>query len=404
MEAEAPDGTRLAAPAADRPVAPGFDDITLDALLARRTLKWGRHGGEVLGAWVAEMDFPVAPAVREAVHEAVERGETGYPLRDIRTGLPHACADWLARTCGWTVPAERIFLIPDVLTGIGLGIGAYSRPDSAVVVPTPAYPPFLEVVAAQGRRAVEVPLVPDGARRTLDLDAIGAALAGGAGTVLLCNPHNPLGRVFTRSELRALARCVAAHGARVVADEIHAPLTYPGHPHVPYASVSPEAADHTLTLVSAAKGWNIAGLKCAQAVLTSDRDVRRWRALPFHSRHGASTLGIAANIAAYRAGDPWRREAVRYLDGNRHFLARVLGERLPQARYSMPEATYLAWLDCSFTGLDDPAGFLLREARVCLSDGAFFGAAGRGFVRLNFATSRRILERITGALVEALAP
>ncbi|MEU3413191.1 aminotransferase class I/II-fold pyridoxal phosphate-dependent enzyme [Streptomyces sp. NPDC006658] len=404
MEAEAPDGTRLAPPAADRPAAPGFDDLAIDTLVARRTLKWGRHGREVLGAWVAEMDFPVAPVVRQAVHEAVERGETGYPLRDIRTGLPSACADWLARTSGWTVPAERIFLIPDVLTGVGLGIGAYSRPDSAVVIPTPAYPPFLEVVAAQGRRAVEVPLVPDGARPALDIDAIGAALAAGAGTVLLCNPHNPLGRVFTRAELRALSRCVAAHGARVVADEIHAPLTYPGHAHVPYASVSPEAADHTLTLVSAAKGWNIAGLKCAQAVLTSDRDVRRWRALPFHSRHGAATLGIAANIAAYRAGDPWRREAVRYLDGNRRFLARVLGDRLPQARYSMPEATYLAWLDCSFTGLDDPAGFLLREARVRLSDGRFFGAAGRGFVRLNFATSRQILDRIASALVEALAP
>ncbi|MEU3526810.1 aminotransferase class I/II-fold pyridoxal phosphate-dependent enzyme [Streptomyces sp. NPDC038707] len=403
MEAEAPDGTRLAPPAAEQAAAPGFDDIAIEALVARRTLKWGRHGGEVLGAWVAEMDFPVAPVVRRAVHEAVERGETGYPLRDIRTGLPEACADWLARSFGWTVPAERVFLIPDVLTGVGLGIGAYSRPDSAVVVPTPAYPPFLEVVAAQGRRAVEVPLVPDGARPALDIDAIGAALAAGAGTVLLCNPHNPLGRVFTRSELRALSRCVAAHGARVVADEIHAPLTYPGHAHVPYASVSPEAAGHTLTLVSAAKGWNIAGLKCAQAVLGSDRDVRRWRALPFHSRHGASTLGIAASIAAYRDGDPWRREAVRYLDGNRRFLARVLGDRLPQVRYAMPEATYLAWLDCSFTGLADPAGFLLREARLRLSDGAFFGAAGRGFVRLNFATSREILARIATALVGALA-
>ncbi|MFD0392651.1 MalY/PatB family protein [Streptomyces nogalater] len=401
MEAEAPDGTR-AAPPADRPAAPGFDDISLDALLARRTLKWGRHGGEVLGAWVAEMDFPVAPAVREAVHEAVERGETGYPLRDIRTGLPSACADWLARTCGWTVPAERIFLIPDVLTGVGLGIGAYSRPGSAVVVPTPPIRPSWR----SWRRRAGVPSRCPSSRTAHGgpwTSTPSAPRWPRSGDRAAVQPAQPLGRVFTRAELRALGRCVAAYGARVVADEIHAPLTYPGHPHIPYASVSPETADHTLTLVSAAKGWNIAGLKCAQAVLSSDRDVRRWRALPFHSRHGASTLGIAANIAAYRAGDPWRHEALRYLDGNRRFLARVLGDRLPRARYAMPEATYLAWLDCSFTGLDDPAGFL-REARVCLSDGAFFGAAGRGFVRLNFATSRHILERITTALVEALAP
>ncbi|MET8563540.1 MalY/PatB family protein [Streptomyces flaveolus] len=402
MEGEAPNGTRLAQQEAGPPAPSGFDDISIETLLERQTLKWGRHGGAVLGAWVAEMDFPVAPAVREAVHDAVERGQTGYPLRDIRTGLPSACSDWLARSFGWSVPAERIFLIPDVLAGVGLGIGAYSRPGSAVVIPTPAYPPFFEVVAAQGRRAVEVPLTSDGTRPSLDIDAIDSALADGAGTVLLCHPHNPMGRVFTEPELLALSRCVAAHGARVVADEIHAPLTYPGHDHIPYASVSPEAAAHTLTLTSAAKGWNIAGLKCAQAVLTNDHDVRRWRALPFHSRHGASTLGIAAGIAAYRAGDPWRREAVRHLDRNRRFLARVLGAELPQLRYRMPEATYLAWLDCSFAGLDDPAGYLLREARVCLSDGSYFGAAGRGFVRLNFATSRPILERITSALVDAL--
>ncbi|MEU3985768.1 MalY/PatB family protein [Streptomyces sp. NPDC026672] len=403
MEAQAPNSTRPAPHEADRTVPSGFDDdIDIDTLLERQSLKWGRHGRTVLGAWVAEMDFPVAPTVRAALHDAVERGQTGYPLRDIRTGLPSACSDWLAHSFGWSVPAERIFLIPDVLTGVGLGIGAYSHPGSAVVVPTPAYPPFFEVVAAQGRRVVEVPMTQDGTRLSLDIDAIDSALAEGAGTVLLCNPQNPVGRVFTRPELLALSRRVAARGARVVADEIHAPLTYPGHDHVPYASVSPEAAEHTITLTSAAKGWNIAGLKCAQAVLTNDDDVRRWRALPFHSRHGASTLGIVANIAAYREGDPWRREVLRHLDRNRRFLAQVLDAELPQLRHTMPEATYLAWLDCSFAGIDDPAGHLLRDARVRLSDGSFFGAAGRGFVRLNFATSRPLLERITTALVDSL--
>ncbi|MDG9701995.1 MalY/PatB family protein [Streptomyces sp. DH37] len=398
MQENVPAGAAPRPPRDGHRALPGFDDVRIESLLERRTLKWGRHGPGVLGAWIAEMDFPVAPEVRDALHRAVERGETGYPLRDIRTGLPAACSGWLDRSFGWSVPAERIFLVPDVVTGVGLGIGAYSAPGSAVVVPTPAYPPFFEIVAAQGRRAVEIPLVPDGAGPSLDIDSIDAALAGGAGTVLLCNPHNPVGRVFTRAELSALSRCVAARGARVVADEVHAPLTYPGHEHVPYASVSPEAAAHTVTLVSAAKGWNIPGLKCAQAVLTGDGDVARWRSLPFHSRHGASTLGIAAHIAAYTRGGPWLRDAVRYLDANRRFLADVLRSELPELGYRMPEGTYLAWLDCRALRLDDPAGFLLRDAGVAVSDGAFFGAAGRGFIRLNFATSRRILERIASAL------
>ncbi|MFD7898669.1 MalY/PatB family protein [Streptomyces sp. NPDC059743] len=381
---------------------PGFDDLRIEDLVGRRSLKWARHGPGVLGAWIAEMDFALAPAIRRALHDAVERGETGYPLRDIRTGLPSACADWLLRTFDWSVPAEWIFLLPDVVTGIGLGISAYSRPGSAVVVPTPAYPPFFEIAAAEGREVVEVAMASDGGRPVLDIEAIDTALADGAGTVLLCNPHNPMGRVFTRTELLALSRCVDARGARVIADEIHAPLVYPGHEHVPYASLSPEAAAHTITLTSASKGWNTAGLKCAQAILTSEQDVVRWRTLPFHSRHGASTFGIAAGLASYTEGDSWRQDALRYLDANRRFLTRVLADELPMIGYRQPEATYLAWLDCRSLGLDDPSGHLLRQGGVALSDGAVFGAAGQGFVRINFATSRAILERIVTALVASL--
>jgi cysteine-S-conjugate beta-lyase len=379
----------------------GFDDVSIERLVERHTLKWGRLGPEVIGAWVAEMDFALAPAIRRALHDAVERGEAGYPLRDIRTGLPSACAEWLETTFDWSVPAERIFLVPDVLAGIGLGIDVYSRPGSAVVVPTPAYPPFFEVVRARGRQVVEVPMSSNGPRPALDLDGIDSALARGAGAVLLCSPHNPVGRVFARAELLALSRSVAARGGRVIADEVHGPLTYPEHRHVPYASVSPEAADHTVTVVSASKGWNVAGLKCAQVVLTSERDVVRWRQIPFHERHGASTLGIVANVAAYREGDPWRQRAIRYLDGNRQLLARALSSELPEIGHRPPEASYLAWLDCGRLGLNDPAAYFLEHARVALSDGGAFGAPGRGFVRLNFATSRAMLQRIIAALIEA---
>ncbi|ONI77997.1 hypothetical protein ALI144C_31900 [Actinosynnema sp. ALI-1.44] len=375
-----------------------FDNVRIDTLAQRRTLKWGKHGVATLGAWVAEMDFDLAPAIRHALHEAVERGETGYPLRDIRTGVPEACADWLATTLAWQVPAEQIFLIPDVVTGLGLGIEFYSVPGSAVVVPTPAYPPFFEVVAAAGRQLVEIPMTQGNA---LDLDRIDAALAAGAGTLLLCNPHNPLGHVFSRTELLELCDIVTARSARVIADEVHGPLTYPGARYIPYASVSPAAAAHTLTLISASKAWNVAGLKCCQVILTNAPDVKRWREIPFHARHGASTLGIVANLAAYTAGDPWRQGLIAYLDGNRHYLADTLPQVLPGVGLRPPDATYLAWLDCRQLGMDHPAGYFLRHAGVALSDGAVFGAPGRGFARLNFATSRAILTRIVDAMAES---
>lgn len=375
-----------------------FDSPRIDTLIQRKTLKWGKHGSAALGAWVAEMDFDLAPAIRRALHDAVERGETGYPLRDIRTGVPEACADWLTRTFDWSVPADQIFLIPDVVSGLGVGIEYYAKPGSPVIVPTPAYPPFFEIVAASGRELVEVPMT---AGNALDIDRVDRALAG-AGTVLLCSPHNPLGRVFSRSELLALSEVVAARGARVIADEVHCPLTYPGVRHIPYASVSSAAAAHTITLLSASKAWNVAGLKCCQVVLTNDADVKRWRRIPFHARHGASTLGIVANLAAYTEGDPWRRSLVDYLDGNRRYLADILPSALPAVDYRPPDATYLAWLDCRGLGIDNPAEYFLRHAKVALSDGAVFGEPGHGYVRLNFATSRSLLEKIIAAMAAAV--
>jgi cysteine-S-conjugate beta-lyase len=381
---------------------PEFDHVDIASLLARKTLKWGRHGGEVLGAWVAEMDFALAPEVRTALHDAVDRGMAGYPLRDISTGLPSACAAWLTQAYGWQVRAEWIFLLPDILTGVGLGIEAYSRAGSAVVLPTPAYPPFFEIISARRRRVIELPMVLADERPMLDIGGIDAALAAGAGTVVLCNPHNPLGRVYSRAELSALSDVVTARGARVIADEVHGPITYPGHRHVPYASVSPDAAAHTITLVSASKAWNIAGLKCCQAVLSNEADVRRWREIPFHDRHGASTLGIAANIAAYTTGDAWRQDLIRYLDQSRSLLASGLIAEMPDISFCPPQATYLAWLDCRRLGLPNPAAYFLRHADVALSDGAAFGSPGHGFVRLNFATSHAILERIIGAMGAAI--
>jgi cystathionine beta-lyase len=274
----------------------------------------------------------------------------------------------------------------------------FSEAGSGVVVPTPAYPPFFEVIELTGRPVLATPMIRDDRRDVLDLEAIDAALARGARSVLLCNPHNPTGRVFTVEELTALASLVDRHGARVVADEVHAPLVYSERRHIPYATVSDAAATHTVTVTSASKAFNLAGLKCAQVVMANHADAARWRDLRAFEVPGPTPIGIAASVAAYRDAGDWLRALVSYLDDNRRRLGDLLSANLPAITFRPPEATFLAWLDCSALGLDDPARFFLDQARVALSDGPPFGKGCEQHVRLNFATSHALLERIVVAM------
>jgi len=377
-----------------------FDTVDLERLRRRRTVKWSLYGPDVLAAWVAEMDFDVAPAVRAAIVAAVEREDFGYVPGDLG-GLTAACADFLAAEHDWIVSPARVFPVADVLTGISTALDVFTPPGTPVVVPTPAYPPFFEVVELTGRPVVPVPLIVGAGHDTLDIDAIHDALAAGAGSVLLCNPHNPTGRAFTAPELGALSEVADRRGARVIADEVHAPLVYGGSRHIPYATVSDAAGTHTITVTSASKAFNIAGLKCAQIVATNHADAGRLRALGVFEVAGPTPLGIAATEAAYRLGGAWLHELVDYLEGNRHLLADLLAAELPGVDLRWPEATFLAWLDCSALGLDDPARFFLDRARVALSDGPPFGPACEQYVRLNFATSRALLERIVTAMGSA---
>ncbi|HVL85042.1 MAG TPA: aminotransferase class I/II-fold pyridoxal phosphate-dependent enzyme [Pseudonocardia sp.] len=372
----------------------------------RRSLKWCRHPAAVLPAWVAEMDVAPAEPVRAALRAAVDRGDVGYPLPGALTELPAACAAFLAGAYGWHVDPAGVHPVADVLTGVRIALDLAAPPGAAVVLPTPAYPPFFDVLGRSGRPVVEVPMVDadDGAQ--LDLDGIDCALRAGAAAVLLCSPQNPTGRVYRRAELAALAGTVQRRGARVVADEVHAPLTYPGHRHLPYAAVSAVTAAHTVTVTSASKGWNLPGVKCAQVILTDPRDIARWEVeVPVHEQFGASPAGIAANVAAYREGGPWLAEVRQHLDANRHLLAELLAQQLPAVPYRVPDGTYLAWLDCRALDLGGPpAAFFLDRAAVALSEGSTFGAAGTGFVRLNFATSPAVLTQIVrrmGAAVRA---
>lgn len=379
-----------------------LDALTPDAIRTRGTLKWTAHPADVLPVWVAEMDFPTAPPVLDALRAAVDRGELGYPARPEHTDIREAVAQWSSARYGWRVDPERVHLLPDVVRGVELALDTFSPAGSAVVVPAPAYHPFYEVAQKLGRPVLEVPMSAAGSD-PLDLDRLERALAGGARTLLLCHPHNPLGAVLDADQLRRIAAVVESHGARVISDEIHAPLVYAGAAHVPYASVSPAAAAHTVTLASASKAWNLAGLGCAQVILSNAADDARWRALPMVETHGVSPLGVRASIAAYRDGGAWLDQVLGYLDGNRDLLGALLAAHLPEVRYRRPAATYLGWLDCR--GLDlpaQPAEFFLEHARVALSSGLPFGMGGDGHARFNFATSRPIIERAVESMAAAV--
>lgn len=391
----------MAGPAPTEP--PSFDALTADALRAGGSLKWTRFEG-ALGAFVAEMDFGTAPAVTRTLHATVDRAQLGYLTPDDAADMAVACAGWLDRRYGWRVPPERITPLADVVAGLRAAIERFTPPGTPIVLPTPAYMPFLAVPGALGRELIEVPMVERDGRMTYDLEGVAAAFDAGARLFVHVNPHNPLGRVFDVDEQLALADVVTAAGARVFSDEIHAPLVYPGAVHRPYASLSPVTAAHTVTATSTSKAWNVPGLKTAQLILSNDDDVEYWARVGFMYAHGASTPGVLAATAAYDDGADWLADVLGYLDGNRQFLGELLADRLPQVRYSPPEGTYLAWLDCRQLGLEESVGaFFLERGGVALVDGPECGAPGIGHVRLNFATPRPVLTTIVDRMVAALA-
>jgi cystathionine beta-lyase len=381
----------------------GFDEVDIDAVRARRTVKWTKFGPTVLAGWVAEMDFPTAPVIVDALLDAIRREQFGYPVIDSETGLPEAFANWSLRRHEWEVDPSLVHTLPDVLRGVALAIEYSTRPNSPVILPTPAYMPFFDVIPMVGRQIIEVPLDSTGTRSTLDLERIEAAFVTGAGSIILCHPHNPVGMSATRLELEELSAVVERHGGYVISDEVHSPLTFPGSSHIPYASISPQAAAHSITFASASKAWNLAGLKCAVAVTTNDEDLSTWRSFTQQAQ-GASTLGIEASIAAFSEGGPWLDAVVAYLDTTRRWFRELLLERLPDVTFAPPEATYFAWLDCGQLSLPDaPAAFFLRQANVAVNDGATFGHGFERFVRLNMATSRKILEQMVSAMEDAVS-
>lgn len=390
-----------------------LDALSLDDLRRRTSVKWRAYPPDVLPLFVAEMDVPLAPVVTETVARVLADGDTGY---DIGTGYGEALADHAARRWGWEVDVARTRTVPDVMLGIVAVLEALTGPGDAVVLTPPVYPPFTGFTQNAGRRVVHAPL--DAAGRldpaTLErafADATGSGAHGsgpGSGrraVLLLCNPHNPTGVAHTRDELAGVLALADRYGVRVVSDEIHAPLAGAGDgsrsPYVPLLTVP--GSDAAVALLSASKAFNLAGLKAAVAVAGPEAaaDLRR---VPEEVGHGVSHVAALAHAAALRGGDAWLDGVLRGVARNRALLDDLLAAHLPGVRHRAGEATYFAWLDVRdvVPAGEEPARFLLREARVALVEGSTFGPGGQGHVRLNLATSPAVLTEAVERLAAAV--
>ncbi|MBO0981215.1 MalY/PatB family protein [Microbacterium sp. SD291] len=379
-----------------------FDTRTRFHLDRPESRKWSLHPGRI-GAWVAEMDFGVAPEIAAAMHRAIDEENLGYLSPPLAAQLGVATSDWMRHEYGWAVDPERVHPVSDVMAVLRVAVEEYAPAGSPVIVPTPAYMPFLTYLPTIGHPVIEVPGVEVDGRWQHDLQRIDEAFAAGARTLVLCNPHNPTGTVADRAELEAIAEIVERHGGRVFADEIHAPLRFDGRPFVPYASVSEATAAHTVTGTSASKAWNIPGLKTAQLITSNDADQKLYCRFGFSVQHGAATVGVVASTAAYRDGKPWLDGVLGYLDGSRSALASLVSDHLPGAVYRAPEATYIGWIDTKALGIDGPpAEFFREQAGVVLTEGQLLGQGYEDFVRVVFATPRPILEEAVTSMGEAL--
>jgi cystathionine beta-lyase len=379
----------------------GLSKLTLEQLRRRRGVKWTHYPPDVIPAWVADMDFPLADPVRRAVIAAAERDDFGYGPYPEDVGFREMIATWAERTYGWHIDPNTVFVVPNAVRGLKVAVEALTAPGDGVVIQPPVYPPFFTVIEESGRKIVENPLVSRNGRYELDLEGLDEAM-GRSRALMLCHPQNPTGRSFSRQELTAVAELAEKHDAAVISDEIHSPLTLRGATHTVFATLSDAVAQRTMTVTSAAKAWNFGGLQCGYVVAGTIEMAEKVGALGHVTLGGASSLGLEATRAALTEGQPWMDELVAYLSATRDLLPELL-QQMPGVGYSPPEATYFAWLDCRALDLrPDPFTFFLEHAKVALSPGPTFGTQGEGFVRLNFATSRGILEEILRRMSKAI--
>jgi cystathionine beta-lyase len=372
----------------------------LDVLRARRSAKWRAYPGDVLPLALAEMDFAVAPEISAVLADAVRRSDLGYAAPG--TELGDAFAGFAARHWGWAVRPSWVTAVTDVGLGVVELLRVFTRPGDTVVISPPVYPPFLHWPHEAGLRKSEVPLVLRRDGYHLDLAGLEQAFARHPAAYILCNPQNPVGCVHSAAEIESVVDLARRYDVRLISDEIFGPLTFPEAAFTPLLSVR-GAADVGVSVISASKAFNIAGLKCAVIVAGSDATADALKNLPREVSWRAGHLGVMASVAAFTHGDQWLVRLLMTLQSRRTLLSALLAERLPAVTWHQPAASYLAWLDCSSLSLADAGDTFLARGRVGLDKGGPYGGGGKGFVRLNFATSPEILDQATAAMAAAIA-
>ena len=383
------------------------EDLSQDFLRRRRSSKWMTHAVSVIPSNPAEMDFAVAPVIQARLETLVAEQRYGYPARGPAGPSDALAAAFAARMrtqFGWPVDPDMVLVLGDLVQGTTASLVAFSDPGDGVILQLPCYPAFLRAIDEAGRRLIANPMLDEGGGFALDMNGLAASIDEETRIILLCHPHNPTGRVFEAADLAGLPDLVRKHDLVVVSDEIHADLVYAPRRHTPLALMFPEMADRIVTLYSATKSFNIPGLRCAVMHFGSAALRARFNARIARSLLGSPGIcGIEATLAAWEDGQPWCDSLVRGLEGNRdHLVARLRAEAGAIGVYA-PQATYLAWLDCSRLGLSvPPYEFFLERAGVGAGDGRNFGAPGDQFIRLNFATSRAILDEKIDRMVRAV--
>jgi cystathionine beta-lyase len=384
----------------------GSIELSLAELRARPGAKWHHYPDDVLPAWIAEMDFDIAEPIHGVLRRIVGEGAYGYEDPSLYPSLAQAFADYMRERYAWDANPELTLPVADLVQAQFTTVAAFTDPGEKVILQTPIYPPFINAVREMGRQVVDHPLRDDGTRFVLDAASLRDLVDPGTPLLMLCNPHNPTGRVFERGELEALAEVALERQLIVLADEVHADLTYAGMVHIPFASLGPDVAERTITITSATKTYNIPGVRCGIMHFGSAALRERFsRRHPERLRGKVNRFGVEATIAAWRAPEcrPWLEQVMQLLEHNRERVARFIATELPAVRYYSPDASYLAWLDCRALELPgSPQQFFLEHARVALTDGTDFAAPGRGHVRLNFGTSAPILDEVLGRLAESV--
>ena len=380
--------------------------LNLSELQTHRSEKWRAFPHDVLPLPVAEMDFPVADPIRETLREMVDRSDLGYlgPIPEM--GI--AFAGFAQRRWGWSVDPLQVRIAADVGVGVVEVLRVITKPGDKILINSPVYPNFWTWCNETHLQQVDVPLTEsetevNGSHWILDWDGIEKAYKSGIKAHLICNPHNPLGRVYTREELSRLADLAKAHNVYILSDEIHAPLTFPEQSFTPFLAISETAREVGITITAASKGWNIAGLKCAIIVTQNSQVHETLNAIAPATHYRASLLGAFATVTAFEKGEPWLEDVMVELDHNRKLIAELIAAKTPGVGYRIPHCSYLAWLDLTaFTLGEDPSAVLIEKAKVAFVQGLRFGPQSTQFVRLNFATSPEILEEAFNRLATVL--